>query len=380
MESISKIVKLEGSWIFIKIKSLPTDFIVKEHINIPIYKSLNDLIDKDLKSFYIVYRLTKENISTLKLSDIFLKNNIKVGFIGLKDKYSLASQYFCFFIPNFKQINKFIKKIEDILKSIKSVKHFEFIGYIDKPLRKQDLIYNEFKIILRDIDSKELENYVEKLNLFKDFYFLNFYDDQRFPIYLDFSIDNFISILNKIKNDLFSENPHFKKEFSNDNLSNVISNYLKEIKSIFKIDFLKDKENLTKIKLDKKEILFSFEFNIFLNVLVFLAFDKKDLKIYVSKNNLMVLFDLTKENKQTIQKIIELIYKKNFNSYKNRKLFIKVNNLDFNYSKDELSRSDRYKVVLNFNLESGGYATTFIKHLIPINPVSSTKTKFIKIN
>gem|GEM_PF-2011437 len=209
---------------------------------------------------------------------------------------------------------------------------------------------------------------------------MNFYDDQRFPIYLNFSIDNFIFILNKIKNDLFSENPHFKKEFSNDNLSNVISDYLKEIKSIFKIDFLKDKENLIKIKLDKKEILFSFEFNIFLNVLVFLVFDKKDLKIYVSKNNLMILFDLAKENKQTIQKIIELIYKKNFNSYKNRKLFIKVNNLDFNYSKDELSRSDRYKVVLNFNLESGGYATTFIKHLIPINPVSSTKTKFIKIN
>jgi hypothetical protein len=208
---------------------------------------------------------------------------------------------------------------------------------------------------------------------------LNFYDDQRFPIYLDFSIDNFISTLNKIKNDLFSENPYFKNDFLRDNLSNVISNYLREIKSIFKIDFLKDKENLTKIKLDKKEILFSFEFNIFFNVLVFLAFDKKDLKIYVSKNNLMVLFDLTNENKQTIQEIIELIYK-NFNSYKNRKLFIKVNNLDFNYSKDELSRSDRYKIVLNFNLESGGYATTFIKHLIPINPVSSTKTKFIKIN
>jgi hypothetical protein len=228
-----------------------------------------------LKSFYLVYRLTKENISTLKLSDIFLKNNIKVGFIGLKDKYSLASQYFCFFIPNFKQINKFIKKIEDILKSIKSVKHFEFIGYIDKPLRKQDLIYNEFNIILRDIDSKELENYVEKLNLFKDFYFLNFYDDQRFPIYLDFSINNFISILNKIKNDLFSENSYFKNEFLRDNLSNVLSDYLKEIKSVFKIDFLKDKENLTKIKLDKKEILFSFEFNIFLNVLVFLVLIKR---------------------------------------------------------------------------------------------------------
>jgi hypothetical protein len=208
---------------------------------------------------------------------------------------------------------------------------------------------------------------------------LNFYDDQRFPIYLNFSIDSFISILNKIKNDLFSENPYFKNEFLRDNLSNVLSDYLKEIKSIFKIDFLKDRENLTKVKLDKKEILFSFEFNIFLNVLVFLAFDKKDLKIYVSKNNLMILFDLTKENKQTIQKIIELIYN-NFNSYKNRKLFIKVNNLDFNYSKDELSRSNRYKIVLNFNLESGGYATTFIKHLIPINPVSSTKTKFIKIN
>jgi len=291
----------------------------------------------------------------------------------------LASQYFCFFINDFNQINKFIQKIEAILRSIKYVKQFEFIGYIDRPLKKQDLIYNEFNIILRDIDSRELEDYIEKLNLFKDFYFLNFYDDQRFPINLNFFSDNFISILDKIKQNLFFKNIYFKYDFFKYHLQNVIIDYLKDVKSVFKIDFLKDKENLNKIKLDKKEILFSFEFNVFLNILVFLVFDKRDLKIYVSKNNLMILFDLNKENKQTIKEVVELIYKE-INLYRNRKLFIRINDLAFDYSKDELSRSNRYKIVLNFNLESGGYATTFIKHLIPINPVSSTKTKFIRIN
>lgn len=291
----------------------------------------------------------------------------------------MASQYFCFFINDFNQINKFIQKIEAILRSIKYVKQFEFIGYIDRPLKKQDLIYNEFNIILRDIDSRELEDYIEKLNLFKDFYFLNFYDDQRFPINLNFFSDNFISILDKIKQNLFFKNIYFKYDFFKYHLQNVIIDYLKDVKSVFKIDFLKDKENLNKIKLDKKEILFSFEFNVFLNILVFLVFDKRDLKIYVSKNNLMILFDLNKENKQTIKEVVELIYKE-INLYRNRKLFIRINDLAFDYSKDELSRSNRYKIVLNFNLESGGYATTFIKHLIPINPVSSTKTKFIRIN
>jgi len=291
----------------------------------------------------------------------------------------LASQYFCFFINDFNQINKFIQKIEAILRSIKYVKQFEFIGYIDRPLKKQDLIYNEFNIILRDIDSRELEDYIEKLNLFKDFYFLNFYDDQRFPINLNFFSDNFISILDKIKQNLFFKNIYFKYDFFKYHLQNVIIDYLKDVKSVFKIDFLKDKENLNKIKLDKKEILFSFEFNVFLNILVFLVFDKRDLKIYASKNNLMILFDLNKENKQTIKEVVELIYKE-INLYRNRKLFIRINDLAFDYSKDELSRSNRYKIVLNFNLESGGYATTFIKHLIPINPVSSTKTKFIRIN
>lgn len=291
----------------------------------------------------------------------------------------MASQYFCFFINDFNQINKFIQKIEAILRSIKYVKQFEFIGYIDRPLKKQDLIYNEFNIILRDIDSRELEDYIEKLNLFKDFYFLNFYDDQRFPINLNFFSDNFISILDKIKQNLFFKNIYFKYDFFKYHLQNVIIDYLKDVKSVFKIDFLKDKENLNKIKLDKKEILFSFEFNVFLNILVFLVFDKRDLKIYASKNNLMILFDLNKENKQTIKEVVELIYKE-INLYRNRKLFIRINDLAFDYSKDELSRSNRYKIVLNFNLESGGYATTFIKHLIPINPVSSTKTKFIRIN
>ncbi|MGB9639036.1 MAG: tRNA pseudouridine(13) synthase TruD, partial [bacterium] len=164
-----------------KIKSLATDFIVKEYINIQ-----NDIIDKnDLKnhkSIYLIYKITKENISTLKIADIFLKNNIKIGFIGLKDKYSLSTQYLSFLLPNLNQIFTFNKKIESIFKKIKNIKNYEFITYLNRPLRKQDLIYNEFNITLRDIDKKELKNYIQKLELFKNFYFLNFYDDQRFPI------------------------------------------------------------------------------------------------------------------------------------------------------------------------------------------------------
>ncbi len=139
------------------------------------------------------------------------------------------------------------------------------MGYLDRPLRKQDLLFNEFNITLRDIDKKELNTYIEKLTLFKDFYFLNFYDDQRFPINLSFSINNFIFKLKKIKETIIDEiyKIIYYKDFSKiNNIYNFIKEFKKDVKNIFKIKFLEDKENLKKIKLSKDEILFSFNFNI----------------------------------------------------------------------------------------------------------------------
>ncbi|MGC8733652.1 MAG: hypothetical protein ACP5RD_01180 [bacterium] len=96
----------------------------------------------------------------------------------------------------------------------------------------------------------------------------------------------------------------------------------------------------------------------------------------------MILFDINNQNKRIIKEKINLIINENNienNFYQNREIFIKIDDLELEILKDELSKSNRYKINLSFKLRSGGYATTFIKHIIPINPVSSTKTKFIKI-
>ncbi len=258
------------------------------------------------------------------------------------------------------------------------------MGYLDRPLRKQDLLFNEFNITLRDIDKKELNTYIEKLTLFKDFYFLNFYDDQRFPINLSFSINNFIFKLKKIKETIIDEiyKIIYYKDFSKiNNIYNFIKEFKKDVKNIFKIKFLEDKENLKKIKLSKDEILFSFDFNIFLSLFVFLLFNNQDLKIYVSNKNLMIMFDIDQKNHKNIKEIVNLFINKNNeinNSYNNRDLFVKISDIKFEVLKDELSKSNRYKIVLSFKLPTGGYATTFIKHITPINPISSTKTKFIQ--
>ncbi len=94
------------------------------------------------------------------------------------------------------------------------------------------------------------------------------------------------------------------------------------------------------------------------------------------------MFDINKTNEKNIREIVNFFVNENNeinNFYSNRSFFIRITDLKFEVLKDELSKSNRYKIILFFKLPAGSYATTFIKHIIPVNPVSSTKTKFIKV-
>jgi len=147
-----------------KIKVKPEDFIVKEEAKISFKRG----------GKFKVYLLTKRNFNTIDvLIKLSKKLNIpfyKFSYGGRKDRYGLTTQYIT---------------IEGIkLDGIKE-KSFEikYVGETDRPMGPDLILSNEFKITIRDLEKKEIENSLERLEFVKNYGFPNYFDDQRFGNY-----------------------------------------------------------------------------------------------------------------------------------------------------------------------------------------------------
>lgn len=147
-----------------KIKVRPEDFIVEEEANINFRRN----------GRFKVYSLKKRNFNTIDVL-IKLSRKLKIPFRkfaygGRKDRYGLTTQY----------ITIEGVRIEDIKE-----KSFElnYIGETDRPMGPSLIIGNRFKIIVRDLENKDLEYALEELDFVKSFGFPNYFDDQRFGNY-----------------------------------------------------------------------------------------------------------------------------------------------------------------------------------------------------
>lgn len=141
-----------------KIKVKPDDFCVEERINV----SLKE------KGKFALYRLEKRYWNTLDLLR-YLEDKYhfrKFQRLGLKDRYSHSLQYLA---------NSWVRK-EPILEKNFSL---HFLGFIEEPLRNENLLGNFFQITLRDLKREEGERILSHLFWVKEFGFPNFYDEQR---------------------------------------------------------------------------------------------------------------------------------------------------------------------------------------------------------
>lgn len=354
-----------------KIKYLPQDFIVNEKVKIRISKNPTN---------FLLFKINKKNITTFKAVNILnqtlkniLKAPIKTIFLGLKDKYSFSTQYFCSILQREKANNQKISYLKNIGKENfgkLNQKNLEvkFLGFLETPLNRKNLHANHFKITLRDIDSKELDLYLKNIETIRKIgIFLNYFDYQRVKVLL---LDKFSLPDNKLNSN--------ECKFSLRQLKEL----LEELKNVKKIETFPNKENFGYhfIKNRESYISDSLKFNIMLSlILLEKSIDKfqneLNYKAYL-KQNVMLIPAL--ENPINYEKILKIFEKIKEKKIFDRKLLAKFWNMEFSYQKDEINNS-RYKISLEFFLEPGSYATCLIKHIIPYPHFSTLKYKPILI-
>jgi tRNA pseudouridine13 synthase len=144
-----------------KIKVKPEDFVVKELIDLPLTKSGD----------YTILRLQKRYWNTLDVINFAAR---KLSFskklfsrAGLKDRYSLSTQYISF-------KGQFKKPLRE--------KNFTLtpIGKAHEAITPRTLIGNSFSITLRSIHKGETDSILKNYAEVKEYGLPNYFDEQRF--------------------------------------------------------------------------------------------------------------------------------------------------------------------------------------------------------
>ncbi|HEX7319505.1 MAG TPA: tRNA pseudouridine(13) synthase TruD [bacterium] len=144
-----------------KLKVCPEDFIVEEVIDLPLSQ----------QGPYTIIKLRKQYWNTLDVID-YAARRLSVARnrferAGLKDRYSLSTQYLSF-------KGKFPGIIADNNFSLTPV------GYAMEPVSPAKLVANKFTIVLRDLNDHESVKAADNCALVKTWGIPNYFDEQRF--------------------------------------------------------------------------------------------------------------------------------------------------------------------------------------------------------
>ncbi len=141
-----------------KLKVKPDDFYVVERIN----------ISPQSEGRFALYCLEKRFWNTLDLLRYLQRRYKFQPFqrLGLKDRYAHSIQY----VANSLVVKKPITEKNFSLR---------FLGFIDRPLRNENLFGNFFRITLRDLKAEEGGMVIKNFGEVSESGFPNFYDEQR---------------------------------------------------------------------------------------------------------------------------------------------------------------------------------------------------------
>ncbi len=144
-----------------KIKVQPEDFVVEEIINLPILDS----------GPYTLLKLNKRYWNTLDVIDFVARqlgvSKQRFSRAGLKDRYSFATQYL-----------SFAGDFDTVIKE----KNFTLVpvGKIPKPVSSAVLKGNRFSLVVRCLTELELKKILDNSPQIEKFGFPNYFDEQRF--------------------------------------------------------------------------------------------------------------------------------------------------------------------------------------------------------
>ena len=326
-----------GEYPFGHLKYLPEDFIVEEIIDLKI---------DDKKQDYSIFRLTKKNWSTFniieKISERLQIPQKFIGYAGIKDRKAVTTQYISIYKINKEKIENL--KIEDV--------NLEFVGYSKERINLGDLKENKFKITIRNLN--------KKIKLPKKLQLENYFDSQRFgkdnntheigKLILKRNFKEVCKILNlEINNNdpigALRKQPLKLLKF-------YISAYQSYIWNKNLNEIIKQNKSIKTIKSELGEISFSNK-----KIKPF----KIPLLNFDTEEDIILTKIMKEENISKLDFIIKQIPELIYASIE-REAFIEIKNIKSKFSKDELNK-EKLKLVLEFNLPKGSYATMLIKKI-----------------
>jgi tRNA pseudouridine13 synthase len=151
-----------------KLKQLPTDFVVEE---------IPDYIVSPQKDQHTIFLLQKQEVDTFeairRIAQRLRISLFEIGYAGLKDKHALARQYVS--IPTKYNVQNL--KLDSI--------ELTAVGYSQKKIKIGDLVGNQFIITARDIQEDELASISLNAKSIVTSGVPNYFDSQRFGSVID---------------------------------------------------------------------------------------------------------------------------------------------------------------------------------------------------
>jgi len=151
-----------------KLKQLPTDFIVQE---------TPDYTISPQKDQHTIFLLQKQEVDTFdairRIAQRLRISLFEIGYAGLKDKHALARQYVS--IPTKYNVQNL--KLDSVV--------LTFVGYSQKKIKIGDLVGNRFIITARDIQRDELASIALRAKSIATSGVPNYFDSQRFGSVID---------------------------------------------------------------------------------------------------------------------------------------------------------------------------------------------------
>lgn len=349
-----------------KLKHNVTDFIVEEigekwdcHISEKFLQPKIKINSNEQKDF-LWCELEKKDIDHFtaikEIARLISKDIPSIGYAGTKDKRAWTSQRISIFQPNIEKINSF-NHPNIILKNFKWNKRKIKIGYIEG---------NHFKIILRDIDKKDAMKITKQIQNTK--YFPNYFGSQRFGINQNNIKIGKLILKRKFQEalNILSEDSPRQKEIIQYHLSKNTNDFLGALK-----------------KLERKNILMlinSVQSKIFNEILETaleegLNFTKQGQTSCLLVGYKSRFFDgkLGEIEQQVLSNhnlkledfdIKEIPYLRTRGSF--RKAVTEIKDLKIEIHEDEEFINSK-KIILEFTLPSGVYATTFLENFFIFN-------------
>ncbi len=350
-----------------KIKQLPEDFFVKEINN----------VDAKGSGKFCYFILKKRDFNTIdainEVADALKVSAKKFGFAGNKDKFAVTEQVCSVFGAGKERIEKL--RFRDIW--------LEFLGYGDKPVSLGDLIGNEFEIVVRDLNEKEIDNFIDKIKDNKNkIKTINYFDEQRFS---EVNVEVGRAIV--------------KGEF--ENAANVVADGKGDYNKKVKEYLIKNKTDFVgALRLVPRKILLmfvhayqSFLWNEAVGAYLLLKY-KKNKSVDYSLGQFVFPLDINEAENKKIpiagfgtefkDKEIETIYNEILKKEKitlrdfiirkipemsvegnERDLVVDVDDFGYSIDEDDLNKG-RKKVKIKFKLQKGSYATIVVKSLFEV--------------